>query len=336
MNPWLGIKYLQETLKSSEISIQEIKERSKMKELPPLENKNEDIYSGNEYIYKDHLEGEKGSRLTRTMGGPILAIQSPYQKIEVINTSSLGKMLLLDNAHNISQKEEFIYHEMMIHPALLIHPKPLNILVIGAGDGGCLREIFKHKDIERVVMVEIDVEVINVCKMHFPQVACEFDNPKLELIIGEGSKYVSQCADQSFDIIIVDSTDNVEDIEGISTVINGEAFYKDCLRILTKNGIIVIQAESTECMLPEFSNCFRSYFRIFGTEKVYAYNMEIPAMGQSFAFCVKGDLHPCKSLDQERANAFVETKIFGYYSYEMHLASFTLPRRIINLLNSLK
>ena len=332
MAPWLGINFLKEAFKAGGMAAYEFKQGLKQMVAGP-----KDSLQKKEYMYKDAVAGDDNLFVISTPEKPLFTLQSKFQKIEIINTPSVGKILLLDNAHNISGKEEFIYHEMMIHPPLLVHPNPLNILVIGAGDGGCLREIFKHKDIERVVMVEIDVEVINACKMHFPQVACEFGNPKLELIIGEGSKYVSQCADQSFDIIIVDSTDNVEDLEGISTVINGEAFYKDCLRILTKNGIIVTQAESWSCMLQQFSICLSNYFKYFGNENVFACNFELPSLGgQSFSFCTKGNLNPWKSLDKARIDAFVEQTKLSYYSYDMHLAAYTLPKRMIQLLKTLK
>ena len=117
-------------------------------------------------------------------------------------------MLLLDNVHNVCERDEFIYHEMIVHVPMMTHPNPKRVLIIGGGDGGSAREVLKYKDLEKAVMIDIDEVVVKSCKEHMPSLNNgAFDSDRLELIIGDGIDYVKKAADNSFDVIIVDSTD---------------------------------------------------------------------------------------------------------------------------------
>lgn len=118
----------------------------------------------------------------------------------------------MDNVLNVSTKDEFVYHEMIVHVPMMTHPNPKRVLIIGGGDGGSAREVLKHKQLEKVVMIDIDEVVVNECRKHLPSLSDgAFDDPRLELIIGDGIDYVKKAADGSFDVIIVDSTDPIPD-----------------------------------------------------------------------------------------------------------------------------
>ena len=123
-----------------------------------------------------------------------------------------GNVLYLDDVLNVSERDEFVYHEMIVHVPMMIHPNPKRVLIIGGGDGGSARELLKHKDLDKAVMIDIDGVVVNECKKHMPSLhGGAFDDPRLELIIGDGIDYIQKSADNSFDVIIVDSTDPIPD-----------------------------------------------------------------------------------------------------------------------------
>src|SRR5690606_11845813 len=139
-----------------------------------------------------------------------------------------------------TEKDEFHYHEMISHPAMFTHGNAKNILVIGGGDGGTVREILRHEGVEKVTMVEIDGEVIEACKKHLPNIASSFDHPKLELIVGDGIAYAANAKAESYDIIMVDGSDPVGPAEGLFSV----EFFNNCAKALKPGGILLTQGES--------------------------------------------------------------------------------------------
>jgi spermidine synthase len=150
-------------------------------------------------------------------------------------------MLWLDDVFNVAERDEFIYHEMIVHVPMMIHPDPRRVLIIGGGDGGSAREALKHPNLEKVVMIDIDCDVVEECKKHMPEVnKGAFDDPRLELIIGDGIDYVSKAESNSFDVIIVDSTDPEPDSVAVSLFTKD--FYNNCKRVLSENGCISIQS----------------------------------------------------------------------------------------------
>ena len=345
IDPWLGLEQLGKDLKSTRRSVHEF--RRGLKEMGVggtqvnvngTEMQISQISKKREYIFKDLFGDPEFGVVMKIIGKPILTVESPFQKVQIVEAVEDGKLLLIDNLLNISDNTEFVYHEMMIHPSMLVHPDPKNVLVIGGGDGGCIREIFKHKGVQRVVMVDIDQTVIDVCKIHFPAVASQFANPKLELLIADGIEYVKNSPNEQFDVIIVDSTDTYEGYDGASNVIFTHAFYMECKRILRPRGIMVTQAESTQCMLTEFKSCFEKYYKLFSPKEVFAYNAPCVDMlgGQCFSFCSKGGLHPYKDLDRVRIDNFVTQSELKFYDYDIHIGAFALPKKVINILTQLK
>ena len=157
---------------------------------------------------------------------------SKYQNVKIIKTKGFGAMLVNDNIVMTCEKDEFVYHEMISHVPLFSHTQPKELLIIGGGDGGTAREALKHKNIN-CTMVEIDSLVINACKKHLKATAVSFDNPSLNLKIGDGSQFIKKYK-SAFDVIIVDSSDPV----GPSSILFGESFYKDVFKALKKDGIV--------------------------------------------------------------------------------------------------
>ena len=165
-------------------------------------------------------------------------VQSDFQDIMIFESTSHGRVMLLDGVTQITERDEFVYQEMLAHVPLLAHGNAKNVLIIGAGDGGVLRRVLQHKGVERAVMVEIDGEVIRLCKEFLPDIAGDaWTNPRAEVIVGDGIDYVRRAPDASFDVIIVDSTDPI----GVGEALFTDEFYANCARILTERGLVVNQ-----------------------------------------------------------------------------------------------
>lgn len=166
--------------------------------------------------------------------------ESAYQKIQVLDTEAFGRVLLLDGLFMTTDRDEWTYHELIVHPAMFLHPNAQDVLVIGGGDGGAIREVVRHSQVKRAVLCEIDGLVIETCKRFFPQIACELTgNPKVEVKVQDGVKFMED-NQTSFDVILVDSTDPIGPAVGLFQA----DFYKKCLNSLKEDGILVAQSES--------------------------------------------------------------------------------------------
>ncbi len=244
--------------------------------------------------------------------------KSAYQKIDIVETSGHGRMLLNDGMVMLSERDEFIYHEMIAHVPLFVHPEPRRVLVIGGGDGGTVREILKHRSVERVVMVEIDGMVVDACREHLPSVGCDFDDPRFELRIEDGVEYVA-AANERFDIVIVDSTDPI----GPATPLFNRQFYENAAAKLTSNGILITQSESPfydgDIQKPMFENQRPLFKRLH----LYLFsNMTYPGGLWSFGFASKS-LCPVADLDPDRVSR--SGIPMRYYNSDVHRAAFMLP-----------
>ena len=185
----------------------------------------------NESLYPDW-----GQRFLVTR--ELARVKSDFQDIVIFESSSHGRVMVLDGVIQITERDEFVYQEMLTHVPLLAHGSAANVLIIGAGDGGVLRRVLQHKNVKRAVMVEIDGEVIRLCKEFMPDIAAgAWNDPRADVIVGDGIDYVKRAPDASFDAIIVDSTDPI----GVGEVLFTNEFYSNCARILTASGLIVNQ-----------------------------------------------------------------------------------------------
>ena len=258
----------------------------------------------------------------------IYSAKSDFQKIDIIDTYEFGRVLVIDNWTMVTEKDEFIYHEMITHVALATNPKIKNVLVIGAGDGGTVRELTRYNNIVNIDMVEIDELVVKASIEYLPFTSNKLNDPRVNLYFEDGIKFVKDKSNL-YDLIIVDSTDPFGPGEGLFT----NEFYTDCYNSLTENGILINQCES-----PYFNhNAYdmkRSYDKLnnlFSICKAYQYHMPTyPSGHMIFCFASKS-LDPIKDLNSEAWNSLgLATK---YYNTEIHKGSFALPNYVKEILH---
>lgn len=254
--------------------------------------------------------------------------KSDFQRIDVFESNEFGKFFTLDGLVMITEKDEFIYHDMIVHVPMATNPAIKKVLVIGAGDGGTVRELVRYESIEKIDMVEIDQLVVDVCREYFPHSTSGLDDERVTLYFEDGLKFVSEKVNE-YDLIIVDSTDPIGPGEGLFT----RVFYENCHKALTEKGILVNQHESP--FYEEYQKAMqRAHQRIhefFPVAKVYQVHIPTYASGHwLFGFASKS-FDPVKDLDADRWNALgLET---GYYNTEIHKAAFALPNYVKKLLS---
>jgi len=246
--------------------------------------------------------------------------KSDYQQLDIVETLEYGRMMLLDGLVMLTERDEFIYHDMITHPALFTHPAPKKVLVIGGGDGGSIREIVRHKAVELAVLCEIDGLVIEKSCEWLPSIASAIDgkHPKVKLHVDDGLAYIRDHQNE-FDVILVDSTDPIGPAVGLFE----EDFYRLVFSALKEDGIMVAQSESpfyhAEIQKSMFSN-LRAVFPI--VEMYQAFIPTYPSGFWSFAFASK-KYHPVKDFDRQRASdREFHTR---YYNEDLHLGAFMLP-----------
>ena len=244
--------------------------------------------------------------------------ESPYQRIDLVETYSHGALLLNDGVVMLSERDEFVYHEMIAHVALFVHPAPRRVLIVGGGDGGTAREVLRHPTVEKVVMVEIDEMVVQACREYLPAVSCALDDPRLDLRIEDGVRYVADTG-QEFDIVIVDSTDPI----GPAAPLFNRPFYGNVAARLAPDGILITQAES-----PFYNNdiqiaMLRNQRPFFSKLHLFLFpTLTYPGGLWSFSFASKG---PCPLADFDPARFTAAGIATRYYHPAIHRAAFALP-----------
>ena len=268
--------------------------------------------------FHDSEEMAHGCRMSVKIRDVLCHYRTDFQEIAIFETERLGKMLVLDNITMLTEFDEFAYHEMIVHVPLLVHPNPSRILVIGGGDGGTVREILKHPQVQQIHVCEIDEAVIKACRKYLPSLASSFDNPMVRIFYEDGARFV-QDHSNSYDIIIVDSTDPV----GPGQVLFQRKFYEDMKGSLSEDGIAVTQCESMY-MHQDVIRAVSSFVRNLYPKSGYYYTLvpTYPSGVIGFYFCsLKYD--PLTDLSEKRAWRLEGLK---YYTPDVHRASFTLPR----------
>jgi len=257
--------------------------------------------------------------------------ESEFQRIDIFESAEFGKFLTLDGYMMLTEKDEFIYHEMITHVPMAVHPSVKKALVIGAGDGGVIRELTKYRTVEKIDLVEIDRVVIEVCKEFLPQTACKFDDERVNIYYQDGLKFVRRCENE-YDLIIVDSTDPFGPGEGLFT----KEFYGNCYKALKDDGIMVNQHESAFYKNDAIA-MQRAHKRIvesFRTSRVYqAHIPTYPSGYWLFGFASK-KYHPIQNLRANEWNALgLKTK---YYNTNLHQGAFYLPNYVEELLENVE
>lgn len=252
----------------------------------------------------------------------LISKQSDFQKIDFYKSKTFGTFFTLDDLMMVNQKDEFIYHDMICHPAMATNPNIENVLVIGGGDGGTAREVLRYKNVKRLVMCEIDELVFRMCQEYLPQTASAVESdPRSEMIFDDGLAYVRNAADKSFDLILVDSTDPISIGEGLFTT----EFYEQCHRVLSDNGILINQHESPyfDDYANEMKKASKKIKEVFEIAKVYQFHMPTYPSGHwLFGFASK-KLDPIKDIQVEAWNNLnIDTK---YYNTDLHVGAFALP-----------
>lgn len=254
--------------------------------------------------------------------------QSPYQAIDIVETEAYGRMLLLDGAVMTTERDEFIYHEMISHVPLLAHPSPLRVLIIGGGDGGTVREVAKHPQVESIVLCEIDGLVIDVCREFFPELTSALDDPRVTTHVGDGVAYMAKVA-RDFDLVIIDSTDPIGPGEGLFT----EAFYRNTFNALRPDGIMVAQTESPFLDTQVIRTIYPMYQRIFPIVRMYTGSIPTyPSGFWTWAFCSREYPPNLPEANRERT-VKIETAC-RYYNAALHNASFALPTFLQSLVKA--
>ncbi len=245
---------------------------------------------------------------------------SPYQTCEIFDNAYLGRVMTLDGFVMLTERHEFTYHEMLVHPALFAHPDPKQVLVIGGGDGGTLREVTRHPGVQRAVLCEIDEMVIRLSKEHLPFTAVGFEHPRAEVFVGDGIGYIKEHP-AAFDVIIVDSTDPIGFAEGLFR----EPFYRNVKTALKPGGIFVQQTESIFYQESTWRRPFTELRQVFG--EVHAYASAVPMYPSgfwSFGFA-SDDRDPWRAFDLDRANRMEGLR---YYHPDLQRGAFMLPKNM--------
>jgi spermidine synthase len=260
-------------------------------------------------------------------GEPLFQETSPYQTVEVFDTYGNGKLLTIDRMVMCTETDEASYHETIVHVPMQVNPNVKDVLVIGAGDGGTIRELVRYETIEKITMVEIDEAVIRASKLFFPTISSAFGHPKLNLLVADGIEFLKAAADNSYDLIIIDSSDPVGPSEGLFS----QSFYEDVFRCLRAGGAISVQSESpifNPKAFVELNQCLKT---VFGVSQVHCYLVFIPMYPTgmwSLTYCSKDGAHPLQNFDRDRAEQFSQEQNLNYYNADIHRALFALPNFI--------
>ncbi len=257
----------------------------------------------------------------------IYSSQSEFQRIDIFESPEFGRFLTLDGYMMLTEKDEFVYHEMMVHVPMAVHPNVKKVLVIGGGDGGTVRELSRYKTIEEIDLVEIDEEVVEACIKHLPQTACGFKDARVKCYYDDGLKFVRKY-ENTYDLILVDSTDPFGPGEGLFT----KEFYGNCYKALKEDGIMVNQHESPFYKEDAYA-MQRAHKRIvesFPISKVYqAHIPTYPSGHWLFGFASK-KYHPINDQRIEEWKSLgLKTK---YYNEQLHKGAFALPNFVEEML----
>lgn len=268
----------------------------------------------------------KNVKLSIKVEKQLVSCQSEFQRIDVFLSKEFGKFLTLDGYMMLTEKDEFIYHEMITHIPMAVNPSIKDVLIIGAGDGGAVRELCKYETIKNIDMVEIDKMVVDICREYIPQTSCKLEDERVHIYYQDGLKFIRKFEDK-YDLIIVDSTDPFGPGEGLFT----KEFYGNCYKALNSEGIMVNQHESpfyeADALAAQMTH--KKIVESFNISKIYqAYIPTYPSGHWLFGFSSK-KYHPIKDLKSKQWESLgIKTK---YYNTNLHVGCFALPNYVKEL-----
>jgi spermidine synthase len=244
---------------------------------------------------------------------------SQFQRIEIFQTEAMGRVLILGGCFMVTEKDSFVYHEMLVHPAMSVLPLARKVLIIGGGDGGAVTEVVRYQSLESVILCEIDPMVVESCRQYFPEISAGLCDSRATVINEDGAIYVSKF-EEEFDLVLVDSTDPV----GPGAALFEKSFYKAIKKSLKKHGIAVFQTESPLFMEEEFVKTVNDLRSVFGRTSVYPYLATVPSYPGglwSFTFCSES-ADPLGIVSEDSYSFRPELR---YYTPAVHRAAFALP-----------
>jgi spermidine synthase len=259
----------------------------------------------------------------------LLTKQTPFQRLEILESEAFGRTLVLDDALQTTERDEFMYHEMLVHVPLMTHPAPQRVLIIGGGDGGSLRRLLQHR-VPEPIQVEIDRDVIDACKAHIPAVSAgAYDDPAARVIVGDGIQYMREHPG-GLDVVIVDSTDPV----GPAVQLFEEPFYQDVARSLADDGLMVAQSSSPLYMADELRSQVHNLRSVFPIVRTYlGIVMGYPGVLWSYSIGSKR-YDPLDATRESIADRLAANSVATrYYTPDVHHAAFALPRFIEDIVS---
>ncbi|MEK4508120.1 polyamine aminopropyltransferase [Paenibacillus sp. FSL K6-2524] len=259
--------------------------------------------------------------ITAKIRETLVTEKTDFQDLAIIDTEEFGRMLVLDGMVMTTVKDEFVYHEMVAHPALFTHPNPKHVLVVGGGDGGVIREIIKHPGVEKAVLVDIDGKVIEYSKKYLPEIACELDNPRVEVQVNDGYMHIIENKDK-YDVIMVDSTEPV----GPAAPLFERGFYQGIYEALKDDGIFVAQTDNPWFKADLIQQVNRDVKEIFPIVRVYGANIPTYPSGL-WTFTMGSKKYDPLEVDEKQIPE-IDTK---YYTPKLHKAAFVLPKFVEDL-----
>jgi spermidine synthase len=250
---------------------------------------------------------------------------TPYQHMEILDVVTYGRCLFLDNVIQSAESDEYLYHESMVHPAMVVHPNPQKVLIMGGGEGSILREVLRHNTVKQVVMVDVDEEVVRACQEHLaPWNQGAFDDPRSEVVYAEGREFLDQ-AQEVWDIIIVDVTDPLKD--GPSYRLFTLEFYQLVSQRVSNDGILVVSGQSIDSSeLDTHLAIFRTLSEVFPSVRTHC--VRIPSFDEAWAFVMaskKSTLRLLTPREVDRTMASRGCAGVRFYNGAEHISLLTLP-----------
>ncbi|QKS72810.1 polyamine aminopropyltransferase [Paenalkalicoccus suaedae] len=247
--------------------------------------------------------------------------KTEFQQLDMVETEEFGNMLLLDGMVMTTEKDEFVYHEMVAHVPLHTHPNPEHVLVVGGGDGGVIREILKHPEVKTATLVEIDGKVIEYSKQYLPSIAGKLEDPRVDVQVDDGFMHIAK-SENKYDVIMVDSTEPVGPAVNLFT----KGFYEGISKALKEDGVFVAQTDNPWFHQDLIKNAFRDVSQTFPITRLYTANIPTYPSGL-WTFTIGSKKHDPLEVAEDRFHE-LDTK---YYTKDIHRAAFALPKFVQDL-----